>query len=328
MDKILTIAITTYNRRERLLNQLCSIYRQKKNDLVKIVIIDNHSDYDVKTAIIDKFGAEIAREIEVHINPVNYGMCANLAMPFLYCKTPWLWTLSDDDETLIGSISTVINDINAYPDTIMFKYAIDGGYLKDMEFRSFEQLIDYYYQRKNAGGHLIFLSNNVYNMDFAMKYYGNTLSNCFCCISQMLPMFYAIDAKAGVVRYRSNSLVKYIPPAAGTGYHYLNTAVEISSTAMFPFSISDSYHKKLGFVVCSGFSHYKLIYCALHEHEKRRGKFLYQQVYERSFKYSGSMLDKIYHWYFYFAYLTGIIIPLDLALKVRTSIRKYFPKFR
>lgn len=328
MDKILTVAITTYNRKERLLNQLKSIFRQKEKDLVKVVVIDNHSNYNIKAALTEEFGFEIADEIEVHVNPLNFGMCANLAMPFLYCTTPWLWTLSDDDETLVNSISIIYKDITMYPDTIMFKYAIDGGRLDDMEFSSFEQLIDYYYCKKNAGGHLIFLSNNVYNMRYAMQYYGNTLSNSFCCIAQMLPMFYALDAKAGIVRFCSSPLVKYIPPVPGTGYHYLNTAIEISSTAMFPFHISDKYHKKLGFIVCSGFSHYKLIYCALHESEKGRGKFLYQQIYYRSFKHSGSILDKIYHMYFYFGYLTGITIPLDFAKKVRTWVRRYFPRFR
>lgn len=328
MDKILTVAITTYNRRERLLDQLYSLYRQQEYDMIKIIIIDNHSNYDVKAAITEKFGSEIADTVEVNRNPVNFGMCANLAMPFIYCNTPWLWTLSDDDETLADSIATILKDIRKSPDTIMFKYAIEGGQLDDVEFSSFEQLIDYYYARKNAGGHLIFLSNNVYNMRYAMRYYGNTLSNSFCCIAQMLPMFYALDAKAGIVRFCSSPLVKYIPPAPGTGYHYLNTAIEISSTSMFPFRLSDKYHKKLGFIVCSGFSHYKLIYCALHEAEKRRGKFLYQQIYSRSFKYSGSIIDIIYHWYFYFAYLTGITIPLDIAKRIRTKVRRWFPKFR
>lgn len=328
MDKILTIAITTYNRKERLLNQLHSIYKQPESDLVKVVIIDNHSDYNVKEAIIGEFGLEIASQIDVNINPVNFGMCANLAMPFLHCNTPWLWTLSDDDETLVDSISVIYKDIKQYPDTIMFKYAIDGGRLDNLEFTSLEQLVDYYYDRNNAGGHLIFLSNNIYSMKYAMQYYGNTLSNCFCCISQMLPMFYALNAKAGVVRFRSNSLVRYIPPIPGTGYHYLNTAVEISSIAMFPFKLTDTYHKKLGFVVCSGFSHYKLIYNALHESEKKRGKFLYNQVYNRSFKFSGNILDKIYHFYFYFGYITGITVPLDVAQKVRANVRKFFPRFR
>lgn len=328
MDKLLTIAITTYNRKERLLNQLHSIYNQPEHNLVKVVIIDNNSNYDVEAAIIEEFGTVIASQIDININPVNFGMCANLAMPFLHCKTPWLWTLSDDDETLIDSIATIFHDIELYPDTIMFKYAIDGGRLDNIEFSSLEQLIDYYYHRNNAGGHLIFLSNNIYNMEYAMQYYGNTLSNCFCCISQMLPMFYALNAKAGIVRFRSSSLVRYIPPVPGTGYHYLNTAVEISSTAMFPFNLTDGYHKKLGFIVCSGFSHYKLIYSALHESDKKRGMFLYNQVYNRSFKFSGNILDKIYHLYSYFGYITGITVTLDVAQKVRTKVRKYFPRFR
>ena len=53
MDKKnqLSIVIPTYNRKDRLIRQLRSIYNQRESSLVDIVICDNHSDYDVEAAI-------------------------------------------------------------------------------------------------------------------------------------------------------------------------------------------------------------------------------------------------------------------------------------
>ena len=57
-EKILTICIPTYNRKERLLKQLDSLYAQPDVYQTIIQIIDNHSGYDIETAIKEHFGQE------------------------------------------------------------------------------------------------------------------------------------------------------------------------------------------------------------------------------------------------------------------------------
>lgn len=328
--KNLTIIILTYNRKERLLQQLHSIYNQPESSDVLIEIIDNHSDYDVYAAIQDEFGKEKTSNLHVNVNPVNFGMEANLATPFLYCKTEWMWTLSDDDTTEPDSIATILNDIKKYPDTAVFKYQINTSanrYL-DRNVTTLPELIDFYLDGNAGSGHLIFLSNNVYNSKIAMDNYGPTLSHCYSCIAQMLPMFHILDTKAGIVRMRSKQLVNFGRSEPGTGYPYLYTAVEISSTIMFKYNLSNNYYRKLGFLVTNGFAHYRLCLAALEMEDRQRGRFLYEQVYSRSFKHSGHFIDKIYHWLYYFSYITHIKVGFDKALAVRTKVRKYYPSFR
>lgn len=328
--KELTIVLLTYNRKARLLKQLHSLYIQPESKDVQIVIIDNHSDYDVYDAVKAEFGEEKISNLKVIVNPVNFGMEANLATPFLHCSTDWLWTLSDDDITEPDSIATILNDIKAYPETAVFKYQINTevhGY-RDTVISTLPELIDFYLEGNAGSGHLIFLSNNVYNLKKAMEHYGPTLSHCYSCIAQMLPMFHILDSKAGCVRMRSKILVNFVLPEPGTGYPYLYTAVEISSTVMFQFNLSNEYYRKLGFLVTNGFSHYRLCLSALEMDDRKRGRFLYEQVYSRAYRHSGFLIDKLYHWFYYFCYITHFKVSHDRALMVRTKMRKFFPHFR
>lgn len=330
MEPILSIVILTYNRKQRLLNQLQSIYAQKESDQVLIEIIDNHSNYDVAEAIREEFGEERTKNLHVNINPTNYGMHANLAMPFLHCHTDWMWTLSDDDTTEIDSIATILTDINAYPSTAVFKYKINtsNSNFKETEITSLTELIDYYLHTSVDAGHLIFLSNNVYNMKKAWANFTTTLSHCYSCIAQMLPMFHILDNKDGILRMRDKQLVNFIPPEPGSGYPYLYTAVEISSTVMFKFNLSNKYYQKFGFLVTKGFSHYKLAMCALQFDDRQRGRFLYNQVYSRSFQHSGNLLDKIYYCLYNICYCLHLQLPEKGMKKIRTKIRTVFPNFR
>lgn len=328
--KKLSIIILTYNRKKRLLQQLHSIYNQPEVQDVDIEIIDNHSDYDVYQTIKEEFGDDTIHNLHVSVNPVNFGMEANLAMPFLHCKTEWLWTLSDDDVTEPDSIATILNDIERYPNTAVFKYQINTSThrFEDTDISSLPELIDFYLSGNAGTGHLIFLSNNVYNNRIAMEYYGKTLSNCYSCIAQMLPMFYILDANAGIVKMRDKLLVNFVLPEPGSGYPYLYTAVEISSTMMFKFNLSNHYYRKLGFLVTNGFSHYRLGLTALEMEDRKRGRFLYEQVYSRAYKHSGHFIDRLYYWLYYFCYITHLKIGYNAALRVRTEIRKIFPQFR
>lgn len=330
MEKLLTIVILTYNRKERLLKQLHSIYRQKESSEVNIEIVDNHSNYNVYDAIIEEFGEDKVSNLHVSVNPVNFGMHGNLALLFFHCKTKWLWSLSDDDETRIDSIATILSDIKAFPNTAVFKYSLNtaNNIKEDVEITTLPQLIDYYLDNHIGSGHLIFLSNNIFNMDYVMNNYGPTLAHCYSCISQILPIFHVLDEKRGGIRIMKKEIVDFKLADPGTGYPYLYTAVEISSTKMFKFNLTNKYYNKLGFLVTNGFSHYRLASSALKFEDRKRGKFLYEQVYSRAFKNSGALIDKLYHCLYRFCYIFHIQLPEESARRFRTFIRRYIPNFR
>jgi len=103
MNHKITIGIPTYNRENQLRNQLQCKIKQDLTFVEEIIIVDNHSNYDIVNSISELN----CTKLRLITNPFNIKMATNMEMPFLYCKTEWLWLLSDDDEVLPDSINTI-----------------------------------------------------------------------------------------------------------------------------------------------------------------------------------------------------------------------------
>lgn len=110
-NKILTICIPTYNRPNKLNDQLRVLLPQL-NDEVKLVVRDNHSNYNIKKLFpglnYDKF--------EYKINDQNIGADANIARCIETCDTKWLWILGDDDLIKNDSVLTILNLLKSNAD--------------------------------------------------------------------------------------------------------------------------------------------------------------------------------------------------------------------
>ena len=147
MSKMITIGIPTYNRERQLRHQLKSIFEQDLTCVQEVLIIDNDSNYDINK-LINEFDNEKIRLLR---HPFNIKMATNMEMPFLFCKTKWLWLLSDDDEVLSNSIETIIQEISSCsPQTGMIKFSIDKpmSIQKNHEVITLEEFIDFYYEEK------------------------------------------------------------------------------------------------------------------------------------------------------------------------------------
>ena len=117
-NKILTICIPTYNRPSKLNDQLRVLLPQL-NDEVKLVVRDNHSNYNIKKLFpglnYDKF--------EYKINDQNIGADANIARCIETCDTKWLWILGDDDLIKNDSVLTILNLLKSNADCCIYKHA-------------------------------------------------------------------------------------------------------------------------------------------------------------------------------------------------------------
>lgn len=118
MNKILTIAIPTYNRPDKIFTQVMGILPQLTNE-VCLIVLDNHSDIPV----IDLFDEEVKLKCEFIRNKQNIGADANIAKCFDLCETPWLIVLGDDDPLETFAVETILNDIKqADKNTIFLNY--------------------------------------------------------------------------------------------------------------------------------------------------------------------------------------------------------------
>lgn len=326
MSPSLSIVIPTYNRRERLLGQLHSIYQQPESSEVEIVVCDNHSDYNVYDAIVKEFGKEKIANLTVHVNERNVGMHANLALIFQHCHTDWMWSLGDDDETLPGSIAVILRDIKSHPEALLFKYAIAGFKQYDnCEVNTCEAFIDFYYNGNSDPGHLIFLSNNVYRMAPVRENYGMTLSYCYCAVAQLLPVFFSLKKGQGPILLRNDEVVAYKVPAPGTGWHFMQTAIDISSMTLLPLNLPSSHLYRLGLVLMGSFSHSKMVRLCLAHPDRRYGRFQYLQIYKCSFRYSKKFKHKLYRWVFGFCYFTHLNLNGKIYKSLLDLIGKVSP---
>jgi glycosyltransferase involved in cell wall biosynthesis len=243
MAENLSIGIPTFNREKQLEHQLKCILKQDLSSLKEIIIIDNDSCYDIER-LIKSFGCP---KIRLDRNPFNIKMATNMEMPFLYCKTEWLWLLSDDDEVLPNSINTIINEINnCSTDTGMIKLAIDRpkSIQNECYAKSLVEYIDYYFEEKPIRrGDLVFISTNVYNVKRLKNYLGAAFEFSYTYIGFLMPVILGLAAENISVKFSSKPVVKFIPPREGW-YSFGTVGKGLSTVSHIPLNISKKYRKK------------------------------------------------------------------------------------
>lgn len=329
LERKLSIVIPTYNRRGSLLCLLKRIYQQESSNRVEIVVCDNHSDYDVEIAVEEELSSYRTDNLHIFKNTVNIGMCANLSLLFFRCKTEWMWTLSDDDVIVDGAIDIVLKDIEVFNEYGLLKYSRKGHeFDENQTIRSINDLINYFGSRKDASGDLIFLSNNVYNMNRIMPYFDNTLSNCNTAIGHLIPVLNMLNKKGGGMRVLRTPIVDfYLAPSSAT-WNFLSVTLGVSTLIYLPFELTQKDYFRLLKVITGNFSHFLVIDGCLSIKDRKRANFLYKEIYRKLFRKSGYLVDKLYYMFFYICLYSGLRVTLERAYTIRESIRRVFPSFK
>ena len=175
---LLTIAIPTYNRNEKI-NLLLAALLPQVIENVCIRIVDNASSSPVQ----DSVSSIENKAVYIHRNSVNIGMAANIIRCFEYCETEWLWILGDDDIPNADAIQTIFNTIHQYPQAVFYSFSSNCCKAEDVQTEDCmntgqDGLIDHLKSFSN----LLFLSSGVYNC-FKVKenlktgyYFSNTFA--------------------------------------------------------------------------------------------------------------------------------------------------------
>ena len=219
--KKLTVAITTYNRKEALITQLKSLECQGLYDKYQIMIFNNCSNYDVEGVLKNALSADFMDIISVYNRKYNVGGDCNIALSFLQVDTPWMWLLSDDDVTMPTSLSTVLEDMETYLDVCWLKYSIDGfAKFQDKKVGNLVELFDSFRTNGHMWGEFVFMSNNVYNLSNLEKVRGNILYWTMTCFSQIMGPLLAIKNEKQVMAFRSVPLTNYEAGRISYKLHY------------------------------------------------------------------------------------------------------------
>jgi len=212
-NKKLTVVITTYNRKEPLLQQLKSLELQGQYDKYEIIISDNHSDYDIKEWISRSLCQDFLNIVTVYVHPFNVGGDLNITLSFQLPKTKWMWLLSDDDITDPNSINTVLSDIEKHDDddVCWLRYSISGFYKSERNVKA-NSLVDFFniYQKGHTPGEMVFMANNVYRLRDLRCYLTEICKFDDTCMSQILLPLFAIKNEKKTMVLSPECLTNYV----------------------------------------------------------------------------------------------------------------------
>ena len=253
MEKILTIAIPTYNRRNQLIRLLKSIERQDCTDAYCILISDNCSNYSVTDALDEEFSGVFRDNIEVVRREVNGGGDYNISSIFACAKTNLFWIVGDDDELLPGAIQLVIKKHISNPNVPVFKFMMTGSVQShdDIRMNNVDDLVRCHKKGYLIGG-IIFVSNNVYNVELVKPFLSDCLYYGYCSISQIIPMMHCLVDSTYSVLLCKDAIVKYNAPE-GDHWNYRKVVASLSTTLDINWGNNHKEIKKFFRVVCSYF---------------------------------------------------------------------------
>lgn len=318
------IIIPTYNRKKRLINELNSIFKQKLSAEIQILILDNHSTYDVRKTIEDNFTQKERESIDVITHKFNVGGAINIALPFYFCDTKWLWILSDDDETTDNSLSIIFDDLDKYSDAAVIKYSFNTCIYEDKTFSKIQDLIDY----KNAGHDvwsIVFCSNAIYNMDKIRPYVGAIIEYSYNSVAAVMPILLTLDSESGDVLFRKEKIVHYIEADPGTGWNDLKLSLAVPSFWDYPFNMSGKTLLELWKPGLDSFPHFMETF---EKNDMRKDKVRCMLYYKKTFPIlfqNGFFLRIIYRTIFYFYYYFGIS-TIHKYVQISRLIKKIYNK--
>lgn len=316
--KDFSIIIPTYNRKKSLVKALRSIFVQPQSKEIHIVLLDNGSNYDVNEALTQSFSESELANVELISYPVNIGGPLNICMPFFYCKTKWLWIMSDDDEANSDSLEIIFDDIEKYPETGIFKYSFTGyinTQYKDEVYSSMEEVVGMTGKPKQTA--FMLCSNGVYNMDVLQPYRGDIIRYAYNNIGAFNPICIMLDEHAGSLMTRSKSILDYKRGEAGTGWSGFRLYMECGTFLDYPFKCSGRVLMEFwggGPVVFWDFMH------ELKKRDLRKDKIKCQLAFNKAYVtyYNVNWLKKLaFRTIFYVYKYTGVNLVEDMWRKRR-----------
>lgn len=292
MEDKITIGIPTYNRKNELLRLLKSIESENLDDVYEVLICDNKSNFSIETEILAYLSSSFQAKCRIFKNSVNIGGHGNIKNLYIHCHSKWLWMIGDDDQVTKGCLDIISHDIKKYPDCTQFRYSIEtsiNGVIAeeledDYEMKSLGDFINYYTCKTRSKGNLIFMSNNVINMEKMSPYiqYAFTYNPP---ISQIIPALVGLDNKAIEVRYRNKIVCRYVHPESGTQWNLFRVMLTMSNMCQIPWKSLDSslYAKFMEIFIFTSFQEFA--YWCFHNKDKISNKDLLTNIYRNLFSY-------------------------------------------
>lgn len=286
-EKMLTITIPTFNRKRALEKTLMSLEKQT-NQFFRIIVVNNNSDYCIED-VFRNLSSDFQNRIELINRVVNVGQDINIMECFAFCKTKWLWTLSDDDELFDDAVDKIYRYIERMGEfgvasfTLAEDMPIEVGSIHAIKsIKEFNDLYDLALDEQSKWhGDLIFLSNKVFNMDIVEDYLLVTYKYIYTCISTVVLIGKLLEKEKTYIIVR-DSIVKY---GESEKKSWKMEYVVLGSRTLMdvPFEIPQKLHRN--FLRNIVFDIWTVLYEDFSHEERIVSRVFYDEIYHGIYKY-------------------------------------------
>lgn len=242
---ILTVAIPTYNRPDKVKNTLLDLIPQL-NDEVKVMILDNCSDINIKDYLVNFISDEHFDSVKVIRHKVNIGGDANFSRCFELCDTPYIWTLGDDDKVAANAIALILEDIKKYKDLDLVGINFSSNnVVSERKSPVFLENINDFVYKLDSFGNCETLSTSVYKTEEYSKYLYYASWGTYSMASQFVPAIMSIS-KNKVLVLSEKYIVTYIRGEDEHAWSDFQLALGISSLLELPIGLKKDEYKAFG----------------------------------------------------------------------------------
>ncbi len=190
---ILTIAIPTYNRPDKIKNTVVRLLPQLTPD-VQILILDNCSPVVVKDYLANKMGKDVLDKVKIVRHRVNVGGDVNFQRCFELSETPFTWMLGDDDEIEENAVELILGELERYKDHDLIGINFNSNCnttsrTQPVIISSIAELS----KKLDHFGNWLFISTSVYKTEEYLKHIRYQSWGAYSMASQLVPPMIAIS---------------------------------------------------------------------------------------------------------------------------------------
>jgi len=201
MAPILTIAIPTFNRADKLERQLSRLVPLLGPE-IRCAVYDNAST-DGTAEVAAKFAE---RGVTYQRSPINLGIGRNLLRCFETCETAWLWVLSDDDHFVDHAIEWVLGMVKTTDCDFIHTSSHLSHHAEETKHAGIEGLFD-----RVTLSALFWISAGIYRMETLGAYLNVFASGVSTWVPQTLMVLAGVESGNARILFSNEELIESAP---------------------------------------------------------------------------------------------------------------------
>lgn len=243
--KKLTIAIPTYNRPDRIKNTIAQLLPQLTEE-VKVSVLDNCSDVNIKDYLTGHLGDEFTDKVEVIRHRVNIGADANFQRCVELCTTPYIWMLGDDDKIEGNAVALILEELNNFKNHDLIGINFNSNCCR-VERKSPVTItnIDELSEKLDFFGNWLFISTSVYKTEEYLKHIRYQMWGAYSMASQLVPAMAAISNHKTLV-LSDKYIVSNVPQDLNQKWSDFQISLSLTSLLEANIGFKKDQYKKFG----------------------------------------------------------------------------------